>query len=74
MYIKKSVISKIVMAIGMGILIVLTVLFCFTEVNVPGTVCMMAWIVCIVTVAELTDKLREDNHNKGKRHQNIGMM
>lgn len=60
MYIRKSVISKIIMVVGMGILAVLAVLFCFTEVDISGAACMLAWLGCIVAVVELTEKLREN--------------
>ena len=58
MYIRKSVIRGIIMAIGIGILSVLAILFCFTDVNISGIGCMLVWLACIVIVVELTGKLR----------------
>lgn len=72
MYIRKSVISGIIMGIGMGILTALAVLFCFTDMNLSGLACMTVWIVCILTVVEATGKLSKGNRNRKNRYQKYG--
>lgn len=53
MYIRKSVISRIIMTVGACILAVLTVLFSFTEVEIPHMVYAVVWLGSIAAVTEL---------------------
>lgn len=57
MYIKKSIISGFVMTLGGIILAVLAILFCFTEIQLPGAACISIWIVCIWAVRTIMHKI-----------------
>lgn len=45
MYIRKSVLGACTIAAGVVFLMVLLVLFCFTEINIPVPVYVSAWLV-----------------------------
>lgn len=59
MYIKKSVISGIVMVLGAVVLAILAVLYCFTEVQIPGYVYIIAWIGSILAVVDIVDRIEQ---------------
>ena len=50
MYIKKSIISNIIMVTGGVILAIITLLYCFTECGIPTALLAGAWLICIVGV------------------------
>lgn len=47
MYIKKSVLKAAVLTAGSIILILLAVLYCFTETNISSTVYLISWLACL---------------------------
>lgn len=57
MYIKKSIITGMIMVLGGIILLTVAIVFCFTEVTVSRYVCLAVWLVCIRTVSVLTKKV-----------------
>ena len=57
MYIRKSVISKLILAIGVGVLAILTILYSFTEINIPTGIYAVVWGGCIAIVTELVHKV-----------------
>lgn len=54
MDIRKSVFNGIVSVLGIILLIVLAVLYCFTEFSVPTPVYAAAWFGCIAVVLGVT--------------------
>ncbi len=54
MNIRKSVFNSIISITGIVFLIVLAVLYCFTEVSVPTPVYAAAWFGCIAVVLGAT--------------------
>lgn len=66
-YIKKSVLTGMIMLSGGIILLAVAVVFCFTEVTVSRYVCLAVWLVCIWGVSVLTKKIA---HSK-KRPTNV---
>ena len=59
MYIKKSTLSRIVMLAGAFILAVLAILYCFTEINIPGIVYIFAWIGSIIVVMDVVSWIEQ---------------
>lgn len=59
MYIKKSVISGIIIMTGICVLAALTILYCFTEVQIPRAVYMAIWVGCIAAVTEIVGKIEK---------------
>lgn len=57
MYIKKSIISGIVITLGVIVLTALAVLYCFTEIQIPGGVYIIAWIGCILAIVDIVDRI-----------------
>lgn len=57
MYIKKSVLSGIIMVIGVGILLAVALLFCFSEITVSRYIYLLVWFSCIWAVCALTGKV-----------------
>lgn len=57
MYRKKSLLSGMIMIIGMVVLLVIAVLFCFTEIHISRYEYMTVWLVCIWMIAVLTKKV-----------------
>ena len=52
MYIKKSVLSNFIIVAGGAVLLILTLLYCFTECRIPTVCFAIAWAGCILgTVA-----------------------
>lgn len=47
MYIRKSLLGGLIAAAGMAVLAILTVLFCFTEIQIPAAVYAAAWTGCL---------------------------
>ena len=47
MYIRKSILKAAVLTLGIIILTVLAVLYCFTETNIPSSVYLISWLVCL---------------------------
>lgn len=43
MYIKKSVLTKIVLSLGAFALVLLMVMYSFTETKIPGILYILAW-------------------------------
>lgn len=54
MDIRKSVFNRIISISGIISLIVLAVLYCFTEISVPTPVYAAAWFGCIAAVLAAT--------------------
>ncbi len=54
MDIRKSVFSGIVSVLGIVFLVILAVLYCFTEISVPVQVYASAWFGCIAAVLFVT--------------------
>lgn len=48
------------MAVGVCVLAALTVLFCFTEIQISGNMCMVIWLGCIISMVDITGKRKED--------------
>lgn len=63
LYVKKSFLSGIVMIIGSMVLIVLAILYCFTEIHIPGLVYTIAWIGSILAVVDIVNRIerKEDD-------------
>lgn len=59
MYIRKSVLSGMVMLAGGLILAVVAILFCFTEITVPRYVYIAVWAVCIWSVPALIKRIEQ---------------
>lgn len=57
MYIKKSVLSGIIMLLGASVLLAAALLFCFSEITVSRYVYMLVWFSCIWIVCTLTGKV-----------------
>lgn len=57
MYIKKSIISGVVLVIGVMILLAVTFVYGFTEIPVSGTTCAVIWAACIFGGMKLTDMI-----------------
>ena len=57
MYIEKSVISGMVVAIGAFILLAVAIIYGFTEIHVPKLLCAAIWSTCIFGVIAITDKI-----------------
>lgn len=57
MYIKKSILSGMIMTVGACLLVLLTILFCFTEVAIPRILYIVVWIACVVVVVETVSKV-----------------
>lgn len=57
MYIKKSVICGVIIFTGVLLLLVLSILYCFTEINIPGVLYILAWVLCIFFVVKSVSKI-----------------
>lgn len=57
MYIRKSLLGGLTAAAGMTALAVLTVLFCFTETQLPTIVYAAAWIGCLYAMLRGTSRI-----------------
>ena len=47
MYVKKSIVSGIITFLGIIVLCILSILYCFTELNIPEVFYFLAWGLCI---------------------------
>lgn len=57
MYIKKSVLSGIILWVGGVILCITAILFCFTELSIPRYVYITVCLACIWSVMKLTERV-----------------
>lgn len=57
MYIKKSVLSGIIIAAGVCVLSVLASFFCFAETKIPDSVFCAAWMSCLLAVNFWVNKI-----------------
>lgn len=57
MYIKKSFISGIITALGVFILILMMLVFSFTEVQIPEYIWLTGWIGSILAIVRTVTKL-----------------
>ncbi len=59
---KKSIMSGAVIVFGTAVLLILAVLYCFTEVQVPGYVYIFGWTGSILAVVDIVGKIeRQEN-------------
>lgn len=59
--------SGAVIAFGAAVLMVLAVLYCFTEVRIPGYVYIFGWTGSILAVVDIVGKLeRQENGENSK--------
>ena len=50
------------MGIGAAVLLIMAVLYCFTEVQVPGYVYIFGWIGSILAIVDIVGKIeRQEN-------------
>lgn len=62
MSLRKSLLSGAVMGIGAAVLSIMAVLYCFTEVQVPGYVYIFGWIGSILAIVDIVGKIeRQEN-------------
>lgn len=59
MYIKKSILSGMIMAFGACLLVILTILFCFTEIAIPRVLYIVLWVTCVIAVVETVSKVEK---------------
>lgn len=57
MNIKKSVLTGMIMLLGGIVLLVVTFLFCFSEIKVSRYICLAVWLLCIRLVFVLIKKV-----------------
>ncbi len=57
MYIRKSVLSAVIITAGVCVLIVLASLFCFTETKIPAPAFCGAWTACLLAMASWVKRL-----------------
>ena len=57
MYVRKSVICGVIIFIGVLFLSVLSILYCFTEINIPGVLYILAWGLCIFLMVKSVSKI-----------------
>lgn len=57
MYIEKSTICKCIIMAGMVILIAVAFLYCFSETEISGSICMAIWFACVCAVSGLVKKV-----------------
>ncbi len=57
MSLRKSLLSGAVMGIGAAVLLIMAVLYCFTEVQVPGYVYIFGWIGSILAIVDIVGKI-----------------
>ena len=59
---KKSIMSGAVIVFGTAVLLILAVLYCFTEVQVPVYVYIFGWTGSILAVVDIVGKIeRQEN-------------
>lgn len=61
MYIRKSVISKAAIFVGITMLSVLSVLYCFTELAIPKIFYILAWGGCILAMVKIVSRMEEED-------------
>ncbi len=59
MYIKKSVLSGIIMVIGAVILLAVAFVYGFTEIHISAVTCAVIWGACIFCCVMLLDKIEK---------------
>lgn len=59
MYIKKSILSGMIMTFGACLLVILTILFCFTEIAIPRVLYIVLWVTCVIAVVETVSKVEK---------------
>ena len=57
MYIKKSVLATLTALVGMIVLIVLSVMFCFTEIEIPVQAYAVGWFGCLFLMQFISAKI-----------------
>ncbi|HIZ75731.1 MAG TPA: hypothetical protein H9723_10920 [Candidatus Mediterraneibacter stercoravium] len=59
MYIRKAIIGAAVLMAGIIILGGLTVLYCFTETNIPTQVYLISWMMCLYVMLACSRRISE---------------
>lgn len=57
MYIKRSVLAMLTAFTGVVVLLVLTVLFCFTQTQIPTAVYAAGWFGCLGAMLAVVTKI-----------------
>ena len=57
MYIKRSVLAMLTAFTGVAVLLVLTVLFCFTQTQIPTAVYAAGWFGCLGAMLVVVTKI-----------------
>lgn len=62
MSLRKSLLSAAAMGIGAAVLLIMAVLYCFTEIQVPGYVYILGWVGSILGIVDIVGKIeRQEN-------------
>ena len=61
MYMRKSLLAGIVIAIGGIILLTLVILFGFTEIQISKTIYLLCWVSCISAVKGIVEKIEQSD-------------
>ena len=62
MSLRKSLLSAAAMGIGAAVLLIMAVLYCFSEIQVPGYVYIFGWVGSILAIVDIVGKIeRQEN-------------
>ena len=62
MSLRKSLLSAAAMGIGAAVLLIMAVLYCFSEIQVPGYVYIFGWVGSILPIVDIVGKIeRQEN-------------
>ena len=62
MSLRKSLLSAAAMGIGAAVLLIMAVLYCFSEIQVPGYVYIFGWVGSILAIVDIDGKIeRQEN-------------
>ena len=62
MSLRKSLLSAAAMGIGAAVLLIMAVLYCFSEIQVPGYGYIFGWVGSILAIVDIVGKIeRQEN-------------